>query len=139
MAGKIVVSTLNNDTGVLQTQNGMTGIAKAWVNFIGSTVAGTVGTIRGSFNVSSVSVNGAGDYTINFTTAMPNANYVMAGSAMRDSPPSGSTNPVICSPYSGTTYSTAFNTTSIRIVTMYTGAFSADNNSVAVSVSIFSS
>jgi hypothetical protein len=71
MAGKVVVSTLNNDTGVLATQNGMTGIAKAWVNFNGT---GTV-AIRDSFNVSSITDNGTGDYTINFTTAMPNTNY----------------------------------------------------------------
>jgi hypothetical protein len=80
MAGKVVVSTLNNDTGVLATQNGMTGIAKAWVNFNGtSTVA-----IRDSFNVSSITDNGTGDYTINFTTAMPNANYVITGLAQRN-------------------------------------------------------
>jgi hypothetical protein len=71
MAGRVVVSTLNNDTGVLATQNGMTGIAKAWVNFNGT---GTV-AIRDSFNVSSITDNGTGDYTVNFTTAMPNANY----------------------------------------------------------------
>jgi hypothetical protein len=71
MAGRVVVSTLNNDTGVLATQNGMTGIAKAWVNFNGT---GTV-AIRDSFNVSSITDNGTGDYTVNFTTALPNANY----------------------------------------------------------------
>jgi hypothetical protein len=71
MAGRVVVSTLNNDTGVLATQNGMTGIAKAWVNFNGT---GTI-AIRDSFNVSSLTDNGTGNYTVNFTTAMPNANY----------------------------------------------------------------
>jgi hypothetical protein len=71
MAGKLVLSTLNDDTGVLATQNGMTGIAKAWCNFNGT---GTV-AIRDSFNVSSITDNGTGDYTVNFTTAMPNANY----------------------------------------------------------------
>ncbi len=76
MAGRVVVSTLNNDTGVLATQNGMTGIAKAWVNFNGT---GTV-AINSSFNVSSITDNGTGDYTVNFTTAMPNATYCMAGS-----------------------------------------------------------
>jgi len=44
---------------------------RAWVNFIGT---GTV-TIRGSGNVSSVTDNGQGDYTINFTTSMPDVNY----------------------------------------------------------------
>ena len=72
MAGRITVSTLNDDTGVLATQNGMTGVAKAWVNFDGT--ASPV-SIRGSFNVSSITDNGTGDYTVNFTTAMPNANY----------------------------------------------------------------
>lgn len=72
MAGKLTVSTLNNDTGVLATQNGMTGIAKAWILFDGTT---STPTILGSFNVSSITDNGTGDYTINFTTAMANANY----------------------------------------------------------------
>jgi hypothetical protein len=71
MAGALTISTLNNDTGVLATQNGMTGIAKAWVNFNGT---GTV-AIRDSFNVSSITDNGTGRYTVNFTIAMPNANY----------------------------------------------------------------
>ena len=49
------------------------GIAKAWVNFNGtSTVA-----IRASYNVSSITDNGTGDYTVNFTTAMVDANYVV--------------------------------------------------------------
>lgn len=45
--------------------------ARAWVNFNGT---GTV-AIRGSGNVSSITDNGTGDYTLNFTTAMPDANY----------------------------------------------------------------
>jgi hypothetical protein len=44
---------------------------RAWVNFDGT---GTV-AIRASGNVSSITDNGTGDYTVNFTTAMPNANY----------------------------------------------------------------
>ena len=45
--------------------------ARAWVNFNGT---GTV-AIRASGNVSSITDNGGGDYTVNFTTAMPDANY----------------------------------------------------------------
>ncbi len=45
-------------------------LCKAWVNFNGDT-----GLIRDSYNVSSITKNGTGDYTINFTTAMANANY----------------------------------------------------------------
>jgi hypothetical protein len=45
--------------------------ARAWVNFNGT---GTV-AIRASGNVSSITDNGTGDYTVNFTTVMPDANY----------------------------------------------------------------
>lgn len=76
MAGQLTIDTLKASTGVLATQNGMTGIAKAWVQFAGST-----GTIAGAFNVSSVTRNGTGNYTINFTTAMPNSNYAFTGAA----------------------------------------------------------
>ena len=47
---------------------------RAWVNFNGT---GTV-AIRGSGNVTSITDNGTGDYTVNFTTAMPDANYSAA-------------------------------------------------------------
>jgi hypothetical protein len=76
MAGQLTIDTLKASSGVLASQNGMTGIAKAWVNYNGSAQ-----TITGSFNVSSVTYVSAGNYTINFTTAMPNATYVMAGSS----------------------------------------------------------
>jgi hypothetical protein len=48
--------------------------ARAWVNFNGT---GTV-AIRASGNVSSITDNGTGQYTVNFTTAMPDANYSVA-------------------------------------------------------------
>lgn len=49
-------------------------LCRAWVNFNGT---GTV-AIRGSGNVSSITDNGVGSYTVNFTTAMPDANYAPA-------------------------------------------------------------
>lgn len=72
MAGTLKVDAINASTGVLATQNGMNGIAKAWVNF-----AGASGTINGGFNVSSVTRTGTGLYTVNFSTAQPTANYVV--------------------------------------------------------------
>ena len=64
------MSTLRVNT--LQTQAGVeVYTAKAWVNFNGT---GTV-AIRASGNVSSITDNGTGDYTVNFTTAMVDANY----------------------------------------------------------------
>jgi hypothetical protein len=53
------------------------GLCKAWVNFNGT---GTV-AIRAAFNVSSIQDNGTGDYTVNFTTAMPDVNYTATGSS----------------------------------------------------------
>lgn len=50
---------------------------RAWVNFNGT---GTV-AIRASGNVSSITDNGTGDYTVNFTTAMPDANYALSATA----------------------------------------------------------
>lgn len=54
---------------------------RAWVNFNGT---GTV-AIRASGNVSSITDNGVGDYTVNFTTAMPDANYAVNATDGRDS------------------------------------------------------
>jgi hypothetical protein len=64
------VTTLNAPSGVLATQNGMTGIAKAWVNFNLAT-----STIRQSFNVSSITFIGTANAQVNFTTAMTDANF----------------------------------------------------------------
>jgi hypothetical protein len=75
MAGTVVASVINNDTGLFSTNNAYLGIAKAWVSWTGST-----GTSLQSFNVSSVTRNSTGNYTVNFTTAMSNANYVVSGS-----------------------------------------------------------
>jgi hypothetical protein len=77
--GTLAIDTINASTGVLATQNGMTGIAKAWVQYNGVTQ-----TITSSFNVSSVTYVSTGRYTINFTTAMPNANYVPVGTGYND-------------------------------------------------------
>jgi len=50
---------------------------RAWVNFNGT---GTV-AIRASGNVTSITDNGTGDYTVNFTTAMTDVNYAMVGTS----------------------------------------------------------
>jgi hypothetical protein len=53
--------------------------ARAWVNFNGT---GTV-AIRDDRNVTSITDYGTGTYGVNFTTAMPNANYTVAGAIKR--------------------------------------------------------
>jgi hypothetical protein len=67
----LVAQTISNGTVSTSSENVIQGSAKAWVNFDGT---GTV-AIRGSYNVSSITDNGTGDYTVNFTNAMPNTNY----------------------------------------------------------------
>jgi hypothetical protein len=64
---------------------------RAWVNFDGTkdingntSTSNTDRLIRASGNVSSVKRNSLGDYTINFTTAMPNANYAVSGVSQVD-------------------------------------------------------
>jgi hypothetical protein len=46
-------------------------VARGWVNFNGTGVV----AIRDSYNVTSITDNGTGDYTVNWTSALPNANY----------------------------------------------------------------
>ncbi len=79
MAGTLTISTLSDGTNSTSATNCIQGSAKAWVNFNG-TLSGTI-TPRASYNVNSVTKNGTGDYTINFTTALTDANYSMAGMA----------------------------------------------------------
>jgi hypothetical protein len=71
-------------------------LCRAWVNFNGtSTVA-----IRASYNVSSITDNGTGDYTVNFTTALADANYSVVGTSNINT--TGSSNRVISAPYNST-------------------------------------
>jgi hypothetical protein len=91
MAGTVVADQLEAaSTSTLVLKNGVAStpptiqdsagtqigtFCRAWVNFNGTTNTGGFCTIRGSFNVTSVADNGVGLYTVNFTTAMPDANY----------------------------------------------------------------
>jgi len=54
---------------------------RAWVNFNGTGVV----AIRASGNVSSITDNGTGQYTVNYTTAMPDTNYSVVGATNSDS------------------------------------------------------
>lgn len=62
--------TLPATTGTV-LNDATVGVCRAWVNFNGT---GTV-AIRASFNVTNITDNGTGEYTVNFTTAMSDANY----------------------------------------------------------------
>jgi len=71
----LVVPNISDGTSTISTGNSIKGSAKAFCSFAGAT-----GTIAGSFNISSVTRAGTGDYTASFTTALPNANYTVIGS-----------------------------------------------------------
>jgi hypothetical protein len=74
MAGTLTIGTLSDGTNSTSATDAIKGSAKAWVNFNGVTTV----SIRASYNVSSVVRNAVGDYTINLTTALADANYVVA-------------------------------------------------------------
>lgn len=92
---------------------------RAWCNFNGT---GTV-AIRASGNVSSITDNGTGDYTVNFTTAMPDANYSVGGTSSR----LNSGDPGILSPI-------ALSAGSVQVQTgiRTTGSWDNSINSVAI-------
>lgn len=73
MAGTLTISTLSDGTNSTSSTNCIQGSAKAWVNF-----NGTAATIRASYNVSSITRNGTGEYTVSFTNAFADANYSYA-------------------------------------------------------------
>jgi hypothetical protein len=86
VSGGAVTGTTGSFSGNLSFNSGYGSAAvaygcRAWVNFNGT---GTV-AIRASGNVSSITDNGTGNYTVNFTTAMPDANYSVIGSGGNNS------------------------------------------------------
>jgi len=87
---------------------------RAWVNFNGT---GTV-AIRASGNVSSITDNGTGDYTVNFTTALSDANYVASANASRLNDRNTFGNIGYQSTYAGNR-----TTTSLRVYSMTTDGF----------------
>ena len=100
-AGSLAFGTATEDaSGNLAFNSGYGSSAvaygcRAWVNFNGT---GTV-AIRASGNVSSITDNGTGHYTVNFTTAMVDTNYCLNGTGNRIS--SGST--LVCQDFSTVT------------------------------------
>jgi hypothetical protein len=99
---------------------------RAWVNFNGT---GTV-AIRASGNVSSITDNGTGDYTVNFTTALPDANSAVSVTCQRMDVTSFEAT------YSGIRSNTSSNITasSARVYTAFSTTAGFDAGQVCVSV-----
>jgi len=145
MAGTIVADNIQAaSTSTLVIKNGVANtpptvqdsagtqigtFCRAWVNFNGtSTVA-----IRASFNVTSITDNGTGDYTVNFTTAMPDANYSANGSFMRSG--AGALNPLPFVVANGAAFGDTFLTSSLKIICSDYAATKFDP--LAASVAVF--
>jgi hypothetical protein len=113
-AGFNDVVSFQNASG---TQNGT--LCRTWVNFNGT---GTV-AIRASFNVSSITDNGTGQYTVNFATAMADANY----------------STLVTSSVNANTSDSAMNsnfvtTSSVRVASMTASGAFADSSAVNVAI-----
>lgn len=78
----IKTDTLQNVAGTksVPVNTVVDGSAKAWVNFNGT---GTV-AIRAAFNVTSITDNGTGNYTVNFTSAFADTNYTCVSGLARN-------------------------------------------------------
>jgi len=117
------LTTPNINSAQFATVSGTAPIypCRAWVNFNGT---GTV-AIRESGNVSSITDNGVGNYTVNFTTAMPDANYSCIGMTANEGT------------YAGTNLTTSTtNTTSAAYVYIndYNSTTKCDQNGVYVAI-----
>ena len=125
----------NSIAGTFQFNSGYGSVATAYgcralVNFNGT---GTV-AIRASGNVSSITDNGVGDYTVNFTTAMPDANYAVSGGARYgDGGVSYSMRVVSISSIS--TLASAMQTSSVRLGIAYSN--NANDDTQVITVAIF--
>lgn len=120
----VVVGTIQSNSTSPPTFNNSNGteigtLCRAFVNFNGT---GTV-AIRSSFNVSSITDNGTGDYTVNFTNAMPDANYSTVITSLSGYVDSG-----------GSVYSQTTTQTKARSIASTSGSFV---DSAMVSVAIF--
>jgi len=117
---------LSNCTGVANT-------AKAWLCYNGVSQ-----TILGSSNVSSVTYNGAGDYTVNFTTAMANANYsAVLGTTAYNSAGNDNRGGISLYGNGASAGPTTKTTTALRVQTGYihqTGGTQFDVNSSSVAI-----
>lgn len=102
---------------------------RAWVNFDGTrdstgtaSTANTNRFIRASGNVTSVLRNGTGDYTVNFTTAMPDANYTTVGNVSVNTETPTANNGVFLIPYGNVAPTTSAARLVVKLHTLPTTA-----------------
>jgi len=128
MAGTLTISTLSDGTNSTSSTNCIQGSAKAWVNFDGASSP----SIRASYNVSSITWNTTGDYSINFTNAFVDNNYCATAFGQRADNPADD---LLVQAYQNV-YGDAFKTTSLRVVSTH-GSSGTQTDALAICVSIF--
>lgn len=151
MAGTVIADTLQAaSTSTLVLKNGVANtpptvqdsagtqvgtFCRAWVNFNGTTNTGGFCTIAASFNVTSVADNGTGDYTVNFTNAMPDANYATLATAVQNSSAGSSNRSIgVYVATAGTETSTSVLAGSVRVLIMASTSSKVDQNPVNVAI-----
>jgi len=107
-AGDVTI-TSEGGSATMQLQQG---VAKAWANFQGNSTA----VFRDGFNNSSLTDNGAGDYTVTFTNVMDNANHANSGMVIAQS------TSYLNGPMIGNSASYTMVSGSIRVTTNYAGS-----------------
>ena len=132
-AGKVLTDVSDIEPQV-KTATNASGAApiyacRAWVNFDGT---GTV-SIRASGNVSSVTRNGTGDYTINFTTAMPDGNYSAVATCVQR--PATGVNRSIGFHGDSSEVATTYSTTSVRLLVLASNGVALDQ--IPITLAIF--
>ena len=132
MAGTLVADTISDGSGnTTAMTNAVQGSAKAWVNFNGAS-----GSIYASYNVSSVTRNAMGKFTVNFTNAFSDINYSFMGSATYSSPSNQSA--WLAGPGDGALARTTWKTTSsVQVFTYYQNATVSNSDPTDICVAVF--
>ena len=130
--GTIVNGDINASAAIASTK--LTGVndAKAWVNFNGT---GTV-AIRGSFNVSSITDDGTGLYTVNFTNALADANYVVVTCNNTNDGGSDHRQQLYVNGSGGNVYSLATSSVQLEFTTVDLNGYSRQDSAM-VAIAIF--
>jgi hypothetical protein len=115
--------------GLFQFNSGYGSVAtaygcRAWVNFKGTATV----TILASGNVTSITDNGTGDYTVNFTTAMPDANYFVSNGGSGNGTGAPGTFVFVLKGV------TAPTTTAVRIASIYINGSYQDGDPIGVAI-----
>jgi hypothetical protein len=125
--GNVLTSNGSAWTSATPTAVNSSQLAKAWINYKGTATV----SIRASYNVSSVTVNGSGDYTINFTSAFADTNYAVTGGAGTSAGGAGYRFLAVGSGNSG---NFSMQTTSVRVQTAYDALNKGDADVVCIAV-----